>query len=178
MIEKIDTEKIDPDTASQAIFAGGCFWGVEYQFQQLEGVLSATSGYTGGHVADPTYRQVCGGRTGHAEAVRVVFDPARVSYEKLARLFFEIHDPTQEDRQGPDVGTQYRSAVFYRDEQQKQTAEELIGKLRDNGYPVVTQLAAASEFYPAEQYHQDFVDKNPSRVICHAPVPRFDKLRK
>jgi peptide methionine sulfoxide reductase msrA/msrB len=159
----------------EAIFAGGCFWGVEHHFQQADGVVSATSGYTGGRVADPTYEQVCTGRTGHAEAVRVVFDPNRVSYEQLARLFFEIHDPTQRNRQGPDVGTQYRSAVFCLDEQQKRTAEKLIAELRANGYDVVTQVLPASEFYAAEEYHQDYVAKHPQRKICHERVPRFEK---
>ena len=162
-------------TTQAAIFAGGCFWGVEHHFNQAEGVLSATSGYTGGKVADPTYEQICTGRTGHAEAVRVVFDPERTSYEQLARVFFEIHDPTQLNRQGPDRGTQYRSAVFYRNEQQKQIAEKLITQLRDNGYNVVTQVMPTSEFYPAEAYHQDYLEQHPGRPTCHVRVPRFDR---
>ena len=166
-----------PKTA-KAIFAGGCFWGVEHHFQKVQGVLSATSGYCGGHVANPTYEQVCTGKTGHAEAVRVVFDPDRVSYEKLARLFFEIHDPTQRNGQGPDVGTQYRSAVFYLDNKQKQIAEKLISELRAKGYDVVTQVAPASEFYPAEKYHQGYLDKHPEQPTCHVRVPRFDKPKK
>jgi len=157
----------------EAIFAGGCFWGVEYQFQQVEGVISATSGYTGGHVQGPTYEQVCTGRTGHAEAVRVTFDPQRVSYEQLARLFFEIHDPTQLDRQGPDAGTQYRSAVFYRDERQKDTAEKLIAELRANGYNVATKVSAASEFFAAEDYHQDYFTTRSGKASCQLRVPRF-----
>ena len=140
----------DPGAAAEAIFAGGCFWGVEHHFQQLDGVTSATSGYTGGQVANPTYEQVCSGTSGHAEAVRVVFDPKRVTYEQLARLFFEIHDPTQLNRQGPDVGTQYRSAVFYLDQRQKTVAEKLIAELRAKGYEVATQVLPASPFYPAE----------------------------
>ena len=159
----------------EAIFAGGCFWGVEHLFEQAEGVASAASGYTGGQTPNPTYRQICTGRTGHAEAVRVVFDPRRVSYEQLARLFFEIHDPTQLDRQGPDAGTQYRSAVFYLDEEQRQIAEKLIAELRALGYDVVTQVAAASTFYPAEQYHQDYLNKHPGFPTCHVRVPRFDR---
>lgn len=157
----------------QAIFAGGCFWGVEHQFQQVDGVLSATSGYIGGRAADPTYRQVCTGTTGHAEAVQVVFDPAKVSYEQLTRLFFEIHDPTQLNRQGPDLGSQYRSGVFYADDGQKATAERLIAQLRENGYDVVTEVTPAGEFYPADDYHQNYMAKNPS-WRCHAPVKRFD----
>ena len=158
----------------QAIFAGGCFWGVEHHFEQVDGVVDAQSGYIGGTVEQPSYEQVCTGRTGHAEAVRVTFDPARVSYEPLARLFFEIHDPTQLNRQGPDVGTQYRSAVFYADEHQKRVAETLIDELRARGYKVVTQVAPAATFYPAEDYHQDYLDKHPNRPSCHVRVRRFD----
>ncbi|TLU55832.1 MAG: bifunctional methionine sulfoxide reductase B/A protein, partial [Chlorobium sp.] len=122
----------------KAIFAGGCFWGVEYHFNKLKGVFSAKSGYTGGLVDHPAYKQVCTGKTGHAEAVEIEFDPALVSYETLAKLFFEIHDPTQTNRQGPDIGTQYRSAVFYSDEEQKKVAEKLVGELKAKGYNVVT----------------------------------------
>ena len=157
----------------EAIFAGGCFWGVDHYFRQADGVLSVTSGYTGGHVANPTYEQVCTGQTGHAESVRVVFDPKRVSYEQLAKLFFEIHDPTQLNRQGVDVGLQYRSAVFYKNEQQKKTAGKLIAQLRAKGYDVVTQLVPASAFYPAEEYHQDYLTKHPGKS-CGLRVPRFD----
>ena len=161
----------------EAIFAGGCFWGVEHHFEQVDGVISATSGYTGGRTKNPTYKQICTGRTGHAEAVRVVFDPKRTSYEKLARLFFEIHDPTQLNRQEPDAGTQYRSAVFYADEKQKRIGTQLITRLRNNGYKVVTQLRPASRFYEAEKYHQDYLEKNPKRPTCHVRVRRFDKPR-
>jgi len=169
-------EKADdkPET-EEAIFAGGCFWGVEHHFEQIDGVISATSGYTGGSRKNPTYRQICTGRTGHAEAVRVVFDPSKTSYEELARLFFEIHDPTQRNRQGPDVGTQYRSAVFYMDEKQKRIAMQLTNELRNKGYRVVTQVRPASEFYEAEEYHQDYLEKNPNRPTCHVRVRRFDK---
>ena len=163
---------------TQAVFAGGCFWGIEHVFQKVKGVAAATSGYTGGKLKDPTYRQVCRGNTGHAEAVRVTFDPDRVSYEELARLFFEIHDPTQRNRQGPDVGTQYRSAVFYVDEEQKRIVEQLIDKLRDKGYGVVTQVLPATEFYAAEDYHQDYLSKHPERPVCHLRVPRFDRAAK
>jgi peptide methionine sulfoxide reductase msrA/msrB len=158
----------------RALFAGGCFWGVEHYFREVKGVLAVTSGFTGGTVAKPTYEQVCSGKTGHAEAVEVVFDPAKVSYETLARLFFEIHDPTQVNRQGPDFGAQYRSAVFYLGEDQKRTAEKLIGLLRAKGYKVATEVAAASTFWPAEGYHQDYFNKHPERNTCHARVPRFD----
>ncbi|NUQ00782.1 MAG: bifunctional methionine sulfoxide reductase B/A protein, partial [Armatimonadetes bacterium] len=140
----------------EAVFAGGCFWGVEHFFRQVEGVSAVTSGYIGGTIPNPTYEQVCSGQTGHAEAVQVVYDPAKVSYEQLARLFFEIHDPTQKNRQGPDLGTQYRSAVFYQTDEEKAIAEKLVGQLRDLGYQVATELTLASEFYPAEDYHQDY----------------------
>jgi len=165
---------VEPSDSEQAIFAGGCFWGVEHCFGEVPGVISAVSGYTGGETSDPTYRQVCTGKTGHVEAVRVVFDPARVTYEQLARLFFEVHDPTQLNRQGPDVGSQYRSAVFFLDDRQKLTVGKLIDELIENGYDVVTELAPASDFYPAEQYHQDYLVKHPGRPTCHVRVPRFD----
>jgi peptide methionine sulfoxide reductase msrA/msrB len=161
-------------TLRKAIFAGGCFWGVEHHFRQVKGVLAVTSGYTGGKTQSPTYPVVCTGTTGHAEAVEVLFDPARVSYEQLARLFFEIHDPTELNRQGPDVGTQYRSAVFYLDEQQKRTAEKLIGLLRAKGFAVATELVPAGAFWLAEAYHQDYLNKHPERGSCHVRVPRFD----
>jgi peptide methionine sulfoxide reductase msrA/msrB len=167
----------DERKTAEAVFAGGCFWGVEHYFEQVDGVEKAVSGYTGGHKPDPTYREVCTGRTGHAEAVRVTYDPDRVSYEQLARLFFEIHDPTQRDRQGPDVGSQYRSAVFYRNDAQKKTAEKLIAALKRRGYDVVTEVEPFSEFYPAEDYHQDYIKKHPERR-CHARVPRFDTPEK
>ena len=156
-----------------AIFAGGCFWGVEYHFEKAPGVLAAVSGYIGGTRENPTYREVCAHGTGHAEAVEVTYDPTRTNFEELARLFFEIHDPTQKNRQGPDVGTQYRSAVFYLDEEQKKTALRLIGLLRDRGYDVVTEVTPATTFWPAEEYHQDYLARHPGRSSCHAPVKRF-----
>jgi methionine-S-sulfoxide reductase len=158
----------------RALFAGGCFWGVEAHFEEIPGVLLATSGYTGGTTESPTYEQVCTGQTGHAEVVEVVFDPSEVTYEQLARLFFEIHDPTQLNRQGPDAGTQYRSAVFYRDADQKRIADALIAELRKNGYDVVTQVVEAETFFPAEDYHQDYLRKHPERHSCHVRVTRFD----
>ena len=161
----------------EAIFAGGCFWGVERHFENLEGVASAASGYTGGRTKNPTYRQVCAGNTGHAEAVKVTYDPEKVSYAQLAKLFFEIHDPTQVKRQGPDIGSQYRSAVFYVDANQKEIAEKLIGRLEKNGYKVATELAPASTFYEAAAYHQDYFEKHPNRPTCHIRVPRFEKKR-
>ena len=138
----------------------------------LEFIPEQTSEYTGGTVPNPTYEQVCTGRTGHAEAVRVTYDPAKVSFEELARLFFEIHDPTQINRQGPDVGTQYRSAIFYKDERQKAIALSLMEMLRERGYAVATELLPASAFYPAEAYHQDFTART-GRGGCHLRVSRF-----
>lgn len=157
----------------KAIFAGGCFWGVEHFYRQIPGVLAVRSGYIGGKVEKPTYEQVATGRTGHAEAVEILFDPAKVSYEQLARKFFEIHDPTQKNRQGPDAGTQYRSAVFYQNEAQKKIVEILIDLLVRRGYNVVTEITPASTFWPAEEYHQDYLNKHPNRPSCHMPVNRF-----
>ncbi|MBD3257682.1 bifunctional methionine sulfoxide reductase B/A protein [candidate division GN15 bacterium] len=157
----------------KAYFAGGCFWGVEHLLQQQDGVLSVKSGYMGGHKKNPNYQEVCSGTTGHAEAVEVEYDPGKVDYETLARLFFEIHDPTQVDRQGPDRGTQYRSAVFYVDQEQKKITEKLIGILEDKGYDVATEVAKADEFYEAEDYHQDYYDKKGSQPYCHFYTERF-----
>jgi peptide methionine sulfoxide reductase msrA/msrB len=157
----------------KAIFAGGCFWGVEYHFNKLKGVLSAKSGYTGGQIQHPTYQQVCSGRTGHAEAVEIEFDPALVSYETLAKLFFEIHDPTELNRQGPDIGTQYRSSVFYTNEEQKKMAEKLIGELKAKGYKVVTTVEHAETFWEAEEYHQDYYERNGHQPYCHIYQKRF-----
>ena len=160
-------------TLQKAVFAGGCFWGVEYRFQKVKGVLSTRVGYTGGKTANPTYKEVCTGRTGHAEAMEVTFDPSVVTYETLAKLFFEIHDPTQSDRQGPDVGTQYRSAVFYSDDQQKQVAESLIAQLKGKGYNVVTEVSKAGVFWPAEDYHQEYYEKTGHQPYCHVYQKRF-----
>jgi len=158
----------------RAVFAGGCFWGVEYSFEKVPGVISVTSGYTGGHVENPTYRDVCGGKTGHREAVEVLFDRDQVDYETLARLFFEIHDPTQADGQGPDIGEQYRSAVFYESEEQKQTAERLIEVLKGKGLGVVTEVRRAGRFWPAEDYHQDYYARTGKTPYCHTRVKRFE----
>jgi len=156
-----------------AIFAGGCFWGVEYFLQKAPGVLSVTSGYTGGHVKNPSYKEVCTGTTGHAEAVKIVYDPAKTSYEKLLKLFLEIHDPTQVGRQGPDIGDQYRSEIFYLSEDQKKIAERNLNILRDKGYKIATALTKASEFYYAEDYHQDYYFNNGKIPYCHAYTKRF-----
>ena len=156
-----------------AIFAGGCFWGVEYFLQKAPGVISVTSGYTGGTVKNPTYQEVCTGNTGHAEAVKIVYDPQKTSYEKLLRLFLEIHDPTQVGGQGPDIGDQYRSEIFYLNEDQKNIAENELNILRTKGYKIATRVTKASEFYTAEAYHQDYYFKNGKTPYCHAYTKRF-----
>lgn len=145
-----------------ATFAAGCFWGVEYKFGQLKGVLSTTVGYTGGEAKNPTYRQVCSDETGHAEAVHIIYDPEEITYEELVDFFFKIHDPTQLNRQGLDVGSQYRSAIFYHDEMQKQTALKVIEDLNTSGRfkkPIATHVVSYSEFYKAEDYHQKYYEK-------------------
>ena len=151
----------------KAIFASGCFWGTEYYFQKAPGVISTTVGYTGGHVDNPTYKQVCTDRTGHAEAVEVIYDPSKTSYEKLAKLFFETHDFTQLNRQGPDIGKQYRSAIFYLNDEQKNVALKLIEILKKKGFDVKTEVTKAGKFWPAEDYHQDYYKNNGKTPYCH-----------
>lgn len=156
-----------------AIFGGGCFWGVEYMMQREPGVLSVLPGFMGGHVRQPSYEQVCTGATGHAEVVKVDFDPSVTSYETLARLFFEIHDPAQEDGQGPDIGPQYRSVVFYTTERQRETAEKLIHELKDKGCRAVTSVERARTFWPAEEYHRNYYTRKGTQPYCHAYTKRF-----
>lgn len=156
-----------------AIFAGGCFWGVEYFLQKQPGVISVTSGFTGGHVKNPTYKQVCTGTTGHAEAVKIVYDPSRTNYEALLKYFMEIHDPTQVGGQGPDIGDQYRSEIFYLNEEQKKIAEKNINLLKTKGFKVATALTKASEFFDAEDYHQDYYFNNGKVPYCHGYTKRF-----
>ena len=156
-----------------AIFAGGCFWGVEYYMHKSPGVLTVKSGYIGGHKDHPTYQEVCTGKTGHIEAVEIVFDPAKTNYETLARLFFEIHDPTEWNHQGPDYGEQYQSAVFYCNDEQKEIAEKLIGLLKNKGFKVVTQVRKATTFWMAEDYHQEYYEHKGSLPYCHGYVKRF-----
>jgi len=156
-----------------AIFAGGCFWGFEYYMMKIKGVISTTVGYTGGHTENPTYEQVCAGNTGHYEAIEVVFDPSKTTYEDVAKLFFEIHDPTQWNHQGPDRGEQYRSAVFYRNQNQKDITEKLISILKKKGYNVVTEVKPAGKFWKAEDYHQDYYNHKGSEPYCHGFVQRF-----
>jgi peptide-methionine (S)-S-oxide reductase len=169
-------------TLAKATFAGGCFWCTEAVFEQIDGVKGVVSGYIGGEVPNPTYKDVCTGLTGHAEAVEIEYDPAVVSYPKLLEIFFATHDPTTRNRQGADVGTQYRSGIFYHDDEQKRIAEEVIGRL--NGMrvfprPIVTEVTKATTFYPAEAYHQDYFANNPGQGYCRAVVaPKVDKVQK
>jgi peptide-methionine (S)-S-oxide reductase len=166
-----------------ATLAGGCFWCLEAVFDELKGVESVESGYMGGTTPNPTYEQVCGGGTGHAEVVRVAFDPAVVSYRDLLSVFFTIHDPTTKDRQGNDVGTQYRSAIFYHSEEQKRAAEEVVKRITDERIyrdPVVTQIVPASQFHVAEDYHQEYFQRvGASNPYCSYVVePKVAKFRK
>ncbi len=162
-----------PVQTETAYFAGGCFWGIEHYFQQGPGVIDAISGYMQGHVENPTYKQVCADNTGHAETVKVVYDPRRISYRQLLEAFFKMHDPTQLNRQGPDVGTQYRSGIYTVNEQQQREAQEFIAQLQAknlfNGKKIVTEVEPAKTFYPAEDYHQDYVEK--TGRACHVANP-------
>jgi peptide-methionine (S)-S-oxide reductase len=165
------------------VFAGGCFWGVQAVFQHVKGVVTATSGYSGGTVANPEYEHVSSGRTGHAEAVRVVFDPAKVSYETLLDVFFSVaHDPTELNRQGPDVGTQYRSAIWVTSSGQLEATMKFVGALEKSGRykrPIVTQIAALKGFYPAEAYHQDYATLHPDApYIVYNDAPKIEALRR
>jgi peptide methionine sulfoxide reductase msrA/msrB len=160
-------------STQRAIFASGCFWGTEYHLKKQAGVLSTSVGFTGGHIKNPAYREVCMGTTGHAEAVEVIFDPSIVSFESLARLFFETHDPTQLNRQGPDVGTQYRSEIFVLNKDQRTVSAQLIKLLEDAGLPVQTQITSAGPFYRAEEYHHDYYNKSGGSPYCHIYTKRF-----
>ena len=165
-----------------AVLGGGCFWCVEAALKQIEGVESVRSGYMGGHVPNPTYQQVCSGRTGHVEVAEITFDPEKLSYHDLLEIFFSMHDPTTLNRQGNDVGEQYRSVIFYLNDAQKKTAEEVIAQMtRDKVYPdaIVTALEPASRFYVAEDYHQNYLDSNPTQPYCMFVVaPKAAKIRK
>lgn len=166
-----------------ATFANGCFWCTEAVFEELSGVISATSGYIGGQTANPTYKEICTGETGHAEALEIVFDPAKITFDELLEVFWETHDPTTLNRQGADVGTQYRSGVFYHNQEQKEKAEKYKAELNKSGAfdkPIVTEITAASKFYPAEDYHQQYFENNEnSNPYCKIVIrPKLDKFRK
>ncbi|MFW5951611.1 MAG: peptide-methionine (S)-S-oxide reductase MsrA [Gemmatimonadota bacterium] len=165
----------------RATLGGGCFWCLEAVFRRVRGVEKVVSGYAGGHVEDPTYRQVCAGDTGHAEVVRLEYDPATVDFRTLLHIFFATHDPTTPDRQGADIGPQYRSIVLYETERERDTAESVIAELRSDGVfedPIVTQLEPLDRFYPAEAYHQDYHRNNPGQAYCRAVIdPKVARLR-
>ena len=170
-----------PPTGEIATLAGGCFWCLEAVYDELKGVVDVVSGYAGGRVVNPSYQQVCNGDTGHAEVVRIAFDPTKISYREILEVFFTIHDPTTLNRQGADVGTQYRSAIFYHSDEQKQIAEEVMAEISAEGIwknPLVTQLVPAPEFYPAEEYHQEYFARNPNQGYCQVVVaPKVAKFR-
>jgi methionine-S-sulfoxide reductase len=169
-----------PESAT-AVLAGGCFWCTEAAFEQLAGVLDVTSGYAGGSAATANYRAICGGHTGHAEAIRITYDPAQISYEQLLDVFFDAHDPTQLNRQGNDAGTQYRSAIFYASGEEKLAAEKKIEQLNQSKHfprPIVTTLEPLVEFFPAEDYHQDYARNNPGQPYIQAvSFPKVCKVR-
>jgi peptide methionine sulfoxide reductase msrA/msrB len=169
----VATLETNQSKIKKAYFAGGCFWGVDYWLRKEKGVIDIRSGYMGGHTINPTYQQVCTGTTGHTETVEVTYDPNKVSYETLAKLFFEIHDPTQLNGQGPDIGYQYRSVIFYVDDTQKAVAERLIEQLRKKGFDVATSVEKAGIFWKAEEYHQNYYGKTGKLPYCHSPTKRF-----
>ena len=164
-----------------ATLAGGCFWCIEGVFREVNGVENVVSGYTGGTTVNPTYEEVCTGKTGHAEAVQVTFNPSKLSYQEILEIFFSVHDPTTLDRQGTDVGTQYRSAIFYHNEQQKRVAEELTGEISKANLwnePIVTQVVLLDTFYPAEDYHQEYFSRHSEQAYCQMVIaPKISKLR-
>lgn len=168
--------------AKQAVFGGGCFWCTEAVFQQIKGVQSVESGYSGGHEPNPSYEAVCTGRTGHAEVIKIVYDPALVAYETLLEIFFKTHDPTTLNRQGNDIGTQYRSVIFYEDDAQRAAASTAIARLDESGAfddKIVTQVEPLGAYYPAEDYHQNFFARNPTQQYCNMMIPpKLEKLRK
>lgn len=170
-LEFVDDPHVN-DT-EEAIFAAGCFWGVEALFKKLHGVLKTEVGYTGGHLEKPTYSQVCEGRTGHVEAIRVLYDKAKLAYDDLVKYFFEIHDPTQISGQGPDLGEQYHSVIFYFDDKQKTIAEKYLKELEMRGLKIATKILPVKTFWPAEDYHQDYYTKTGKQPYCHRYTKRF-----
>jgi peptide-methionine (S)-S-oxide reductase len=178
-IEYLESNQKNMDTAT---FGAGCFWCVEAVFQEVEGVISVASGYEGGRIGNPTYKEVCSGLTGHAEVIQIIYDPAKVSYKDLLEVFWQVHDPTTKDRQGNDAGTQYRSVIFYHTEEQKVLAEKYKKELDASGAwdkPVVTEISPATKFYKAEDYHQNYYKLNGSQPYCTFVVrPKIEKFRK
>lgn len=172
-VNSLSLQFIKKQNLETAIFASGCFWGTEYWLKKGKGVISTSVGYTGGQTVKPTYDEVCTGQTGHAEAVKVVFDSSKTTFEDLAKLYFETHDPTHVNRQGPDVGTQYRSEVFYTTPQQKEITEKLIKTLEEQGLKVATQVTAEAVFYDGEEYHQDYYNKTKNSPYCHIYKKKF-----
>jgi len=173
---------VSPEAPTEiATLAGGCFWCIEAVFREVEGVEQVVSGYTGGTTANPSYDDVCSGLTGHAEALRVTFDPTVIAYREVLEIFFSVHDPTTLNRQGADIGTQYRSAIFYHDEEQKAIAEALLKELDESHIwdrPIVTQVVPLGEFYPAEDYHRDYFTRNPEQAYCRMVIsPKIVKFR-
>ncbi len=163
----------------QAIFGGGCFWCTESVFLHIKGVEKVESGYAGGQRANPNYEQICSGATGHAEVIRIDYDETQVSFAELLDIFFATHDPTTLNRQGNDVGTQYRSVIFYLNDSQKQIAQDKIDALKSSGLDIVTELVAAPVFYSAEEYHQNFFERNPTQAYCNFSIPpKLDKVKK
>ena len=163
----------------KAVFAGGCFWCTEAVFNILKGVISAKPGYTGGTVPNPTHEQVSSEKTGHAEAIQIEFDPKEISYKDLLTIFFASHDPTQLNRQGADIGEQYRSSIFYANDEQKEDAQDYIGELKMGGVPVVTKLEALTKFYEAEDYHKNYFEKNKSEKYSEAIIaPKIEKVQR
>nr|WP_255322726.1 bifunctional methionine sulfoxide reductase B/A protein [Sulfurovum sp. NBC37-1] len=167
-------KKVVETKMARAYFAGGCFWGVEYYLEKIKGVKEVTSGFMGGKVKNPSYEQVSYTPTGHIETVEVLYDPSQVSYETLAKTFFEIHDPTQKNGQGPDIGSQYLSAIFVSNGEERQTVNRLIKILKNKGYDVATRVLDKKPFYKAEAYHQDYYERKGSKPYCHRKVKRFD----
>ncbi len=166
----------------EATLGAGCFWCIEACFRDLKGVIEVEPGYAGGHVENPTYEQVCSGNTGHAEVARVVFEDETLRYDKILELFWFLHDPTQLNKQGNDIGTQYRSVIFYHDSQQKESAENAKKMLDENkvwSNPIVTEISPIKTFYPAEEYHVNYLERNPSNLYCQAVVrPKVEKFKK
>lgn len=182
----VQTTPPAPGTTDTATFANGCFWCTEAIFEQLDGVISAVSGYTGGHIENPTYKAVCTGETGHAECLQIVYDPAKISFDELLEVFWQTHDPTTLNRQGADVGTQYRSGIFYHNETQRATAEKYKAELDKSGAfdrPIVTEITPFTRFYPAEDYHQQYFENNENsnpycRIVIRPKLEKFEKVFK